>query len=428
MKDPQPSEPDESAFHFGVSPAVARNRAGRVCGRPLILVLTLLASALAAMAAQTGASRSAGIHDHLRKAAEYLKANDPDSAVEEFDAVLTLDPRNAEAYANLGVIAFVRRDYQNASQYLRNALAINPSLAKTQALLGISERRLGQRSAQTLLEKSFPTLKDKALQIQVGLELANIYDQQGNLDRAAFVMRTLVDLDPDNVEILYMALRVYSNLTDGTLNKLAILAPGSARMQQVIAERLINEGDLKGATEHYRKALEINPHLSGVHYELAEAVLESAPNDAQAQTEAEKELDTAVKFDGHSARIECMLGKIAFRRSDLDGAYTHYTRAFALNPGETEAQIGLGRLLATMEKPLEAVKYLRMAVESDLLNEQAHYRLATVCRSLHLTEESEREFRLFREIKQVKEQVRELYRQMNTKPPGQDDQIPDADR
>ena len=100
----------------------------------------------------------------------------------------------------------------------------------------------------------------------------------------------------------------------------------------------------------------------------------------------------------------------------------------ALNPGETEAQIGLGRLLATMEKPLEAVKYLRMAVQSDLLNEQAHYRLATVCRSLHLTEESEREFRLFREIKQVKEQVRELYRQMNTKPPGQDDQIPDADR
>src|ERR1039458_792227 len=177
MKDPQTSEPDESAFHFGVSPAVARNRAGRVCGRPLILVLTLLASALAAMAAQTGASRSAGIHDHLRKAAEYLKANDPDSAVKEFDAVLTLDPRNAEAYANLGVIAFFRRDYQNASQYLRNAL-------------GISERRLGQRSAQTLLEKSFPTLKDKALQIQVGLELANIYEQQGNLDRAAFVMRS----------------------------------------------------------------------------------------------------------------------------------------------------------------------------------------------------------------------------------------------
>ena len=80
----------------------------------------LLAGALAVMVAQTGASRAAAIHDHLRKAAEYLKANDPNSAVKEFDAVLALDPKNAEANANLGVIAFFQHDYRNASQYLRN--------------------------------------------------------------------------------------------------------------------------------------------------------------------------------------------------------------------------------------------------------------------------------------------------------------------
>src|ERR1022692_1335913 len=301
MKEPQFSNLHESAFHSGTSPTFARDRVSGLCGKPLVLVFTLLATALAGMAAQTGTSRTAAIHDHLQKAAEYLKANDPNSAAKEFDAVLALDPKNAEAYTNLGVIAFVQRDYKGASQYLRKALAIEPSLAKTQALLGICERRLGERSAQALLEKSFPRLKDKNLQIQVGMELAGIYDQQGNLDRTASVMRSLVDLDPDNVEILYMAQRVYSDLADETLNKLAILAPNSARMQQVIAERLINEGDLKGATGHYQKALENDPRLPGVHYELAQAILESAPNDAQAQSGAEKELETAVKFDGDSA-------------------------------------------------------------------------------------------------------------------------------
>ena len=59
-------------------------------------------------------------------------------------------------------------------------------------------------------------------------------------------------------------------------------------MQQVIAERLINEGDLKGATEHYRKALEIDPRVPGVHYELAEAILESAPTDAEAKPRRRK--------------------------------------------------------------------------------------------------------------------------------------------
>ena len=209
--------------------------------------------------ANRNSQTSATIHDHLRKAVEYLKANDPTSAAKEFDAVLALDPKNAEAYANLGVIAFSQRDYQKASQYLREALAIAPSLAKTQALLGICQARLGDPSARALLEKSFPKLKDKQLRLQAGLQLAALYDQQGDLGAMASLMRSLVDLDPDNVEVLFMAQRVYSELADDMLNKLAIVVPGPARMQQVIAERLINACDLPGAIDHYKKALHIDP-------------------------------------------------------------------------------------------------------------------------------------------------------------------------
>src|SRR5882724_9646590 len=84
----------------------------------------LVAGTLTAMSAQTSASRTSGIQNHSHKAAEYLKANDPQSAIKEFNAVLALDPKNAEAYANLGVIAFFQRDYQNASRYLRKAATI----------------------------------------------------------------------------------------------------------------------------------------------------------------------------------------------------------------------------------------------------------------------------------------------------------------
>jgi tetratricopeptide (TPR) repeat protein len=387
----------------------------------------LLAGSLAVASAQTEPSRAEEIHDHFRRAAEYLRANDPNSAAKEFVAVLALDPKNADAFANLGVMSFFQRDYEKASQYLRKALEINPSLTKTEALLGICERRLGHPSAQELLEKSFPVLKDKNLQVQSGLELANIYYQQADLDRAASVMRTLVDLAPDNIEILYMAQRVYSELADDTLNKLAILAPGSARMQQVVAERLVNQGNLKSAAEHFRKALAIDPHLPGVRYELAEAILEVAPNDAQAQAAAEEELKTAVKVDGDSARTECMFGRIAFLRSDLDSAYAHYNRALAMNPGDPDAQSGLGRVLATTGKPEEAAKYLRMAVEADPLNEEAHYRLASVYKRLQRKDESAKELRLFQEIQQAKERLGELYFQMNKKPPGQEDKTPDAE-
>jgi tetratricopeptide (TPR) repeat protein len=422
MKESQSSNLPEPAFHSGTSPTFARDCIGGLCGRSLVLFCTLLASALAGMAAQTGTTRTAAIHDHLQKAAQYLKANDPKSAVAEFDAVLALDPKNAEAYTNLGVIAFFQRDYRNGSQYLRKALVIEPSLQKTQALLGICEKRLGNPSARALLEKSFAQLKDKRLRLQVGLELAGLYDEQGDAGAMASVMRSLVDLDPDNVDVLFMAQRVYSELADDTLNKLAVLAPGSARMQQVIAERLINGGDLKGAIDHYRRALEIDPRLPGVHFELGEAILESSPSDAGTQAEAQKELEAAVAVDGDTAKTECEFGRIASAQSKPDQALAHYQRAYQLSPNEVQAQMGLAKLLMTQEKPQEAIKYLRMAVQSDPLNGEAHYRLALACRDLNLTDEAEKEMHLFQEIKKTKDQVKELYHQMNRQPKAEANQ------
>jgi tetratricopeptide (TPR) repeat protein len=393
-----------------------------------VLLLLISTFALTSSRGQSPASRTSQVHVHLERAQAALKANAPETAVKEFREVLALDPKNAEAYANLGVIAFFQRDYQNASQYLRNALAIDPSLVKTQALLGICERRLGKGSAQALLEKSFPRLKDKKLQIQVGMELAGIYEQQGNLDRTAAVMRSLVDLDPDNVEILYMAQRVYTDLADDTLNKLAILAPGSARMQEVIAEHLVNGGDLKGAIEHYQKALEIDPHLPGVHFELGEALWQSTPKDAHAQAEAEKEFETAIKMDGDSAGVECQLGEIAFLRADRESAQAHYERAYALNQGDAEAQLGLGKVLMSTGKPQEAIKYLRMAVQSDPLDTQAHYRLGMAYKALKMADESRHELQLFQEITEAKGRVRQLYRQMNKQSRNLDEQLSGIDQ
>ena len=395
--------------------------------RPALLLL-ISTFVFASSRGQSQTSTTAQVHDHLERAQAALKANAPETAVKEFQEVLALDPKNAEAYANLGVIAFFRRDYQNASQYLHQALSIDPSLVKSQALLGICQRRLGKGSAQKLLEASFLRLKDKKLQIQVGLELAGIYEQQGDLERTAAVLRSLVDLDPDNVEILYRAQRVYSELADDTLNKLAILAPASARMQLVIAERLVNDGDLKGAIDHYQKALEIDPQLPGVHFELGEATWQASPKDARAQAEAEKEFATAIKMDGDSPGVECELGAIAFLRSDLESAYAHYERAYALNHGDAGAQLGLGKVLMSTGKPQEAIKYLRMAAQSDPLDSETHYRLAMAYKALKMADESRHELQLFQEITEAKGRVRQLYRQMHKQSRTLDEELARTDQ
>jgi tetratricopeptide (TPR) repeat protein len=260
------------------------------------------------------------------------------------------------------------------------------------------------------------------------MELVGIYYEEGDPERSASLLQKLVELNPDNVDLLYMAQRLYGELADDTLNKLAVLAPASARMQQVIAEHSVNAGDIKGAVEHYRKALEIDPRLPGVRFELAEAILESSPSDAAAQADAEKELATVIATEGNSARVQCEFGRIALLHSDLQGAHDHYARALTLNPKDARAQLGLGRILMSMEKPQAARKYLEMAVQSDPLNSEARYRLALAYQGLQMPDQAEREMHLFQEIKKTKDQVRALYRQMNQASKPDSDEVPVHDR
>jgi tetratricopeptide (TPR) repeat protein len=374
---------------------------------------------------------SAELKHHLERAQAALQANQPEAAKRELQSALALDPKNVSANNDLGVIEFADGDYQSAANHFHAALTLRPSLTKAQALLAICDLRLGKRTAQAELEFSFSKLndlkmKDPKLRTQVGLELAAFYDRAGSLDRATPVLQTLVDLNSDNPDILYMAQRVYNELADDTLNKLAIVAPDSARMQQVIAERLVNEGDLQNAIDHYRKALGIDFRLPGVHFELAEAIVESSPSDTGAQTQAQTELDSAIKIDGDSAKAECEFGRLSLLQSQPEQALAHYRQAYELDPNEVQAQMGLAKLLLA-DNPREAVKYLRMAVQSDPLNATAHYQLAQGYRRLHMTEMAQKEIRLFQEIKQTKRQVQALYRQMNRQMKPEADQILDED-
>jgi Tfp pilus assembly protein PilF len=373
-----------------------------------LLVASLACSALA----QSSTPSSAEVRDRYQRAQTALRANDPVTAEKEFRAVLTLDPRNSGAHTGIGILDMGRGDWRAASDEFRFALAAQPAFTKALSLLGICQKRLGDPSARASLEKAFRKLEEKSLRVQVGMELSGLYEQQGDMEAAAALMGKLVELDPENPDILFVAQRIYSDLAEDTLNKLAVVAPGSARMQQAIAEKLINVGDLKGAIDHYRKALQIDPRLPGIHYELGEAILESGRTDAATQAEAQKELEASIVIDGDTAKTECALAEIALLQSASDRALAHYQRAYQLNSNEVQAQMGLANL-AMHENPREAVKYLRMVVESDPLNGSAHYQLARAYQRLQMNDLADKELHLSQEIRKTKEQVEGLYHQMN---------------
>ena len=376
-----------------------------------VSLILLVASIVCSAWAQGSPSPGSEVRVHLQRAQTALQANDSASAEREFRAVLALDPRNPAAHAGMGVLEMARGDCRAASDEFHSALTAQPSFARALALLGICQKRLGDPSARASLEKSFEKLEEKPLRVQVGMELAGLYEQ-GDSEAAGYLMRQLVQLDPDNPDILFTAQRIYFDLADATLTKLAVIAPRSARMQQAVAEKLINAGDLKSAIDHYRKALQLDPRLPGVHYELGEAILELARSDAAAQAESQKELEASIAIDGDTAKAECELAEIALLQSDPDRALARYQRAYRLNSNEVQAQMGLATL-AMHENPKEAVTYLRMAVRSDPLNGSAHYQLARAYQRLQMNELAEKELHISQEIRRIKDQVQGLYHEMN---------------
>jgi len=392
---------------------------------PVILrpLAALFVAALSAFC-QSSTSVQHQLETHSRQAQEYLKNKQPDLAAKEFNAIVALDPNNVEARGNLGVLLFFQNDFANAAQQLRAALQLRPSLAKIQALLGMSERRIGQAgAAQVDLENSFPRLTEEKIRVQAGMELIEIYYGAGALDKAAAVVGVLRQLKPTDVGILYTAHRIYSDLADESMLSVAMLAPDSARMHQLMAHEAARQGNTAGAIAQYREALKIDSRTPGIHFELAEALSGSTvPGD---RDEVQEEYNAALAANPLDERSECRLGEIAAHQSDLKSALAHYSRALELQPNDPDANLGLAKIHILMNEPDKAKPLLEHAAQLEPFNAVVHYHLSTLYRKTGQNEDAHRELAEFRRLRGMKARLNQVYQAMRLQPAKQE--RPDED-
>jgi tetratricopeptide (TPR) repeat protein len=378
----------------------------RMFGRIVIgIMLVWMALRPAPSACQAGPET---VQTHLERAQQQLRNNRPDLAIPEFRAALKLDSNNLDARTNLGVLEFFSGQPAAAVQDLRGALALNADMPKIRALLGLSEQQIGEWSeAQADLEKSFPHLEDQKFKVQAGLKLIEVDYALRDLPKAAEIVNALRQITPTDPDILYTAHRIYSDLTDETTLSLALVAPDSARMHQLMAHELARQAKDEAAIANYREALKINPKLPDVHYELAEMLYTQSAPDSQAA--AEKEYQLALAANPNDPKSESRLGDIAVKRSDLKSAQTHYLRALQLQPNDPDANLGLGKVLMSLHRPQEALEPLRQAAQLEPFNAATHYRLGVLYRELGRVDDSKRELTEFEKLKRMKARLGEVY-------------------
>jgi Tfp pilus assembly protein PilF len=385
----------------------------------IVLLSAMLFCVTAAVNSQTPPSHQQQIESHKAKAQQLLSQNRPDLAVPEFKAIVALEPNNADARGNLGVLLFFQGAYADAIPQLRAALKLQPSLWKIQALLGIAEKRTGDIAAATTdLTKAFPKVKEQKIRIDTGMELIGICTANGELGKAAEVVNVLRELDPTNVEIIYASYRIYSDLTDESRLSLSVAGPNSARMHQMMAHELAKQGRSEEAIANYRQALEISPNVAGLHFELAEMLNNSSVADGPVQ--AEKEYRAALALNPYDEKSEARLGDIFAGRGDTQEAYKHYSRALELQPNDPDANVGLAKVLMTMNQGAKAEALLKHAIELDPTSSLAHFRLSTIYRQTGRVEEAKRELAEYQKYKDMKDKLRDIYSPMHLQPGKQE--------
>jgi tetratricopeptide (TPR) repeat protein len=344
------------------------------------------------------ATQQAEIDRLAREAQDGFGKADWESAIRGYENLVKLAPNVAEFHMNLGIALHAAGRPLDAVQPLRQVLKLKPGLTQARFQLGVVLGETGQCvEALSYLRKDLPRVPDRELKRTAGLAGVKCAIALMRLDEAVDFIRILNRDFPDDPEVLYRAVHVYSDLSTRASEELLNKAPSSYQVRLLSAEALEAQGNWEGAAKEYRRVLEQNPHLPGIHYRLGRVIL-SAPKTGTTMEDARKEFEAELKIDPSNAGAEFILGKLVLEPATLNDAIAHFSRAVKLDASFAEAYIELGNALILAGRPAEALKPLATAARLQPENPMPHFRLSNAYIRLGRKDDAQKEVAIYKEL------------------------------
>ncbi len=270
-----------------------------------------------------------------------------------------IDPSDAGAHNNLGVLYYQKGLVEDAIAAFTRALELDPKMQVAQRNLEIAYHDTGyyDRRVAQLQERLRQAPDDR----DARWELGRAYAILGAQEEAVGEFEQLLAHSPKDV---------------------------AAIIQLGLAEK--NRGRPEAATEWFQRAVELEPDSTVVHFYLGEIYYNRGLND-----EALVALERAVELNPDNANAHYLmafvLGDLG-RHQDARGASK---RAIQLNPPLARAQTNLSLERYTAERKSQERRQ-RLAPEPQVVegNELAHYNLGLAFRQKGYYNEALKEYRL----------------------------------
>lgn len=296
------------------------------------------------------------INNIYNHGSELLDKGDNSGAEDVFRKVIKLDPKNADAYTNLGVALARQKRYLEAIEAYRKALRLKPGdpliinnlfhnlrfvgwIEGTKGNYGEAERYYGETLK---LVRKYPELRKKLKTLLIEeFKDANTRWPE-NIRLREIVARTLVKLDPKDGEshrMLGKTLIEKGDLSGGkkAFLKASRLLPEDHTVHTEVAYLLLNAEDFKGAEKAYRKALPLiassDTEEIGATHAMIGYVLEHKGDDESAL----KEYREAIRIFPDLDVAHLWLGKLLLKSGEFEEAEKELMRALELSPQENKA-------------------------------------------------------------------------------------------
>lgn len=270
-----------------------------------------------------------------------LNAGELEAAEKFFRQVLSVDPRSAAVYANLGVIAMRRKDWEHAITLLQKAERLDPKMSGVRLNMGIVEFR------------------------------------RANYGGAIAPLRAVLREQPESAQARYL-LGLCEVLTEHYEEAVAVLEPlwpeRSSDMMYlyVVGIAAHNSGKDSLDEKALARMIEVGGDTAELHLILGKAYLNRQENDA-----AIKELNLAATRDGNLPFVHFNLGVAHARIGDNDElAEEEFRKDLAIEPDLADDYAQLGLLYARGQKKEEAERAFEQALRRDSRMASAHQGLA----------------------------------------------------
>jgi tetratricopeptide (TPR) repeat protein len=231
---------------------------------------------------------------------------------------------------------------------------------------------------------------------------------------------------PNDPEVLYAATHAYSDLSIHASHELMREAPFSYQVHELNAETLESQGKWDEAAAEYRKILEINPLVPGIHARLGRTLLSKTPLTSDIITDVKRNFEQELEIDPNNASAEYVLGDLAKNENDTSAAIRHFSRATKLDTGFSDAYLALGMALVSEKRFAEAIPPLETYETLAPDSPTGHFQLALAYAGVGRKADANREAALQRQTAESLEQVkRKVQEGLMEQSKGQGTQTPE---